>query len=247
MSNITDGEALQLNASYAAYGYARLNGVGALVTTYGPGELSALCGIAGGYCEYVPMVHIVGYPSVQAQKAKSILHHSLGHGTFTEFHDMSMKICAATTVLMEGGQSAIDEIDRCLQTMMYESRPVYIGVPTDVAYMSAPSSRLTRPMTTELPKNDAALEEKAVVEIRKMVDGSKKPIVLVDGLTTRNKVIPEVEQLLEVTGFPYFVTAYGKGAVSEESPRFGGVYAGSAGSKVSSTLIHVFGNVRMTD
>jgi len=32
----------ELNAAYAADGYARINGVGALCTTYGVGELSAL-------------------------------------------------------------------------------------------------------------------------------------------------------------------------------------------------------------
>lgn len=78
------GNPNELNAAYAADGYARIsNGIGALVTTYGPGELSALCGIAGAYCEYVPVLHIVGYPSVEIMKGHKIMHHSLGHGTFT--------------------------------------------------------------------------------------------------------------------------------------------------------------------
>ncbi len=78
------GNPNELNAAYAADGYARIsNGLGALVTTYGPGELSALCGIAGSYCEYVPVLHIVGYPSVEIMKGHKIMHHSLGHGTFT--------------------------------------------------------------------------------------------------------------------------------------------------------------------
>ena len=78
------GNPSELNAAYAADGYARIsNGIGALVTTYGPGELSALCGIAGSYCEYVPVLHIVGYPSVELMKGHKIMHHSLGHGTFT--------------------------------------------------------------------------------------------------------------------------------------------------------------------
>lgn len=78
------GNPNELNAAYAADGYARIsNGIAALVTTYGPGELSALCGIAGSYCEYVPVLHIVGYPSVEIMKGHKIMHHSLGHGTFT--------------------------------------------------------------------------------------------------------------------------------------------------------------------
>jgi len=69
-------------AAYAADGYARVKGVGALVTTFGPGETSALCGIAGAYTEFVPVVHIVGYPSMKAQRAHAILHHTLGEGKF---------------------------------------------------------------------------------------------------------------------------------------------------------------------
>ena len=63
----------ELNASYAADGYARVNGAAAFISTFGPGELSALCGVAGQYTEYVPAVHIVGYPSAAAQEL-SLIH-----------------------------------------------------------------------------------------------------------------------------------------------------------------------------
>ena len=51
----------ELNAAYAADGYARIKGVpAALVTTYGVGELSAMNGVAGAYAEHAGMIHIVG-------------------------------------------------------------------------------------------------------------------------------------------------------------------------------------------
>lgn len=68
----------ELVGAYAADGYAREKGAGALVTTFGPGELSALCGVAGAFCEFVPILHIVGYPTSQAQTSGKILHHTLG-------------------------------------------------------------------------------------------------------------------------------------------------------------------------
>ena len=46
----------ELNAGYAADGYARVKGYGAIVTTYGVGELSAINAIAGSYAEYFPVV-----------------------------------------------------------------------------------------------------------------------------------------------------------------------------------------------
>ncbi|WP_418274005.1 thiamine pyrophosphate-binding protein, partial [Klebsiella pneumoniae] len=51
------GCANELNAAYAADGYARIKGAGALLTTYGVGELSALNGVAGSYAEHIPVLH----------------------------------------------------------------------------------------------------------------------------------------------------------------------------------------------
>jgi pyruvate decarboxylase len=76
------GNPNELVAAYAADGYARVNGAGTFVTTFGPGELSAYCGMAGHYAEFVPVVHIVGYPTVSAVRSKAIMHHSLGNGKF---------------------------------------------------------------------------------------------------------------------------------------------------------------------
>jgi hypothetical protein len=58
----------ELNAAYAADGYARVRGVGAVCTTYGVGELSAINGIAGSYAEHLPVFHLVGMPNQAPRK-----------------------------------------------------------------------------------------------------------------------------------------------------------------------------------
>lgn len=68
----------ELVGAYAADGYARETGFGALVATLGSGELSALCGIGGAFCENVPVLHIVGYPTRAIQPSGRIIHHTLG-------------------------------------------------------------------------------------------------------------------------------------------------------------------------
>ncbi|CDH13850.1 probable Pyruvate decarboxylase [Zygosaccharomyces bailii ISA1307] len=83
------GNANELNAAYAADGYARVKGMAALITTFGVGELSALNGIAGSYAEHVGVLHIVGVPSISSQAKQLLLHHTLGNGDFTVFHRMS--------------------------------------------------------------------------------------------------------------------------------------------------------------
>lgn len=48
----------ELGAGYAADGYARIRGMGAVCTTFGVGELSAVNATAGSYAEMIPVVHM---------------------------------------------------------------------------------------------------------------------------------------------------------------------------------------------
>src|ERR1700684_4677713 len=83
------GCANELNASYAADGYARIRGAAMLVTTYGVGELSALNGVMGAKAERSLVFHVVGMPSYQNQRLGKIAHHTLGDGVFGNFVDLS--------------------------------------------------------------------------------------------------------------------------------------------------------------
>ena len=86
------GNPNELVASYAADGYARVNGAAAFVSTFGPGELSAYCGVAGQFTEFVPAVHIIGYPGLSAMKSKAIMHHTRGDGTFEYVKEITLQI-----------------------------------------------------------------------------------------------------------------------------------------------------------
>ena len=79
------GCANELNASYAADGYARIRGAAMLATTYGVGELSALNGVMGAKAERSLVFHVVGMPSYQHQRVGKIAHHTLGDGVFGNF------------------------------------------------------------------------------------------------------------------------------------------------------------------
>ena len=74
------GCANELNASYAADGYARIRGAAMLATTYGVGELSAINGVMGAKAERSLVFHVVGMPSYQNQRVHKIAHHTLGDG-----------------------------------------------------------------------------------------------------------------------------------------------------------------------
>src|SRR5437016_11404402 len=86
------GNCNELNAAYAADGYARLNRSAALVTTFGVGELSAINGIAGAYAEQVPVISIVGTPSRAVMQNKQLVHHPLGDGECSHFTDREKEL-----------------------------------------------------------------------------------------------------------------------------------------------------------
>ena len=60
----------ELNAGYAADGYARAHGVGAMLVTYSVGGLSAINAAAGHYAEDLPVVVISG-GSIPMQNRKT--------------------------------------------------------------------------------------------------------------------------------------------------------------------------------
>ncbi|AGO09918.1 AaceriAAL073Wp [[Ashbya] aceris (nom. inval.)] len=223
------GNANELNASYAADGYARVKKISCLVTTFGVGELSALNGIAGSYAEHVGVLHVVGVPSTSAQAKQLLLHHTLGNGDFTVFHRMSANI-SDTTAMITDISSAPAEIDRCIRTCYVNQRPVYLGLPANMVDLTVPASLLDKEIDLSLKPNDPEAEEEVVSTVLELVKKAKNPVILSDACASRHDVKQETKQLIDVTQFPAFVTPMGKGSIDEQHPRFGGVYVGTLSS-----------------
>jgi pyruvate decarboxylase len=211
---------------YAADGYARVNGISAIVTTFGVGELSALNAIAGSYSEFVPVVHIVGQPTTQSQRDGMLLHHTLGNGDFDVFNKMSAAISCYVARLNDPHDAAT-LIDSAIRECWIRSRPVYITLPTDIVAAKVNGDRLKTPIDLSLPKNDPEKEDYVVDVVLKYLHAAKNPIILVDACAIRHRVLEEVQDLVEKSGLPTFVTPMGKGAINETHKNFGGVYAGN--------------------
>jgi pyruvate decarboxylase len=74
----------ELNAGYAADGYARARGVGACAVTFTVGGLSVLNAIAGAYSENLPVICIAGGPNSNDYGTNRILHHTIGLPDFSQ-------------------------------------------------------------------------------------------------------------------------------------------------------------------
>lgn len=226
------GTANELNAGYAADGYGRLRGMSAVVTTFGVGELSAANAVAGSYAEHVPVVHVVGGPSKDAQATRRALHHSLGDGDFERFFRISREITCAQANLMPA--TACREIDRVLCEVREHKRPGYILLSTDVARFP------TEPPGAPLPAFGGGTSPRALSLFTKAAStliGEHQLTVLADLLVHRLRAVDELEKLLAADVVPHATLMWGKSLLDESSPNFMGIYAGAASAERVRTAI----------
>lgn len=181
--------------------------------------------IAGAYSELVPVVHIVGTPSTISQRDGMLLHHTLGNGDFNVFANMNREITCDIAKLNDPNEAA-SLIDHALHQCWLQSRPVYITLPTDIVQKKVEGARLKTPIELRYPVNNPEKEDYVVDVVLKYLLAAKNPTILVDACAIRHRVLDEVHDLINKTGLPAFVTPMGKGAINENHPNYGGVYAG---------------------
>src|SRR5215472_7666196 len=117
----------ELNAAYAAEGYARANGVGALVVTFNVGALSAINGVAGAYAERMPVIFVSAGCNTNDPVANHIVHHSIGtHDLSYQYEMLRQVTCAAVRILHS--EDAPGLIDHAFRAALRERKPAYIEI-----------------------------------------------------------------------------------------------------------------------
>lgn len=215
------GNTNELNAAYAADGYARIKGAAALVTTFGVGELSAINGIAGSYAEDVPVVKITGAPSTTVINEHKLVHHTLANGNFTNFARMYQEVTESQ--LWITAETSPLEIDAILNTCLQTKKPVNIIIPSDVHDITTnePDQQLCQAMESD-SKQLGSFREKA----HHLIQQAKSPVILADYKVSRYHLNQALQQFVEKSGFPITSLSAGKGVISETHPQFFGVYNG---------------------
>lgn len=217
------GNCNELNAAYSADGYARVNGFGAVITTYGVGELSALNGIAGAFSEQVPIIHIAGGPALHKQDKRRKIHHSLGNGNFDSFEKIYKNVCHTTAIL--NFYNACDEIDRVILDIWKYRYPVYLLLPEDVATYLVPSPK--RPLDLALPISNKEQLSTVFKKLTSKLASAKTACVLLGEEINRYQFNSIVGTLLEKTQLPFMPVWGSKGVVDECKKNYGGLYRGA--------------------
>ncbi|TQD99760.1 hypothetical protein C1H46_014612 [Malus baccata] len=168
----------ELNAGYAADGYARERGVGACVVTFTVGGLSVLNAIAGAYSENLPVICVVGGPNTNDYGTNRILHHTIGLPDFSqEFRCFQTVTCYQAVV--NNLDDAHEQIDTAISTALKESKPVYISISCNLpgiphpAFSTHPIKFSISPRMTNKMGLEAAVEAAAA-----FLNKAVKPVVV---------------------------------------------------------------------
>jgi indolepyruvate decarboxylase len=218
-------------AGFAADGYARVNGMGAVCVTYSVGGLSLANSIAGAYAEKSPVVLISGAPGLGERSSDPLLHHRVREWqTQLEVFD---KLCAASREINDPA-TAFRDIDFLLDTAHRLKRPVYLELPRDMVSVVPEQIRaFTRPAERSDPD---ALEE-AVQEAVAKIEAAARPVIIAGVELHRYGLQREAIALAEAAGIPIAATMLAKSVISEVHPLFIGLYEGALGREEVTTFV----------
>ncbi|EHA8591507.1 pyruvate decarboxylase 2 [Cocos nucifera] len=227
----------ELNAGYAADGYARSRGVGACVVTFTVGGLSVLNAIAGACSENLPVICIVGGPNSNDYGTNRILHHTIGLPDFSqELRCFQTVTCYQAVV--NNLEDAHELIDTAISTALKESKPVYISISCNLPAIPHPTfSREPVPFFLSPRLSNKLGLEAAVEATAEFLNKTVKP-VLVGGPKIRvAKAGKAFVELADACGYPIAVMPSAKGLVPEDHPHFIGTYWGAISTAFCAEIV----------
>lgn len=230
------GATNELNAGYAADGYARMRGVGAVCVTYSVGAFSLLNAIAGAYVERVPVVVINGAPSpakrLQFRETGFQWHHLI------DDQDTDLRVYQNVTVAaerIEDPDRAPKQIDAALAACLSERRPVYLETLENV--YDLPCERPQGRITASDPRSDAHNLEEALEHVRGKLVAADRPLVWAGVEIERYGLQDAFAEWVEAHDLPYVTSLLGKGVLSESNARFAGIFDGNGSPDAVQALV----------
>ncbi len=236
----------ELNAGYAADGYARTAGLSAVCVTYGVGGFSVYNAIAGSYAERLPVIVISGAPSLSSDHP-SLLHHTVKE---IEIQSEIYKKITEACVVLNNPETAPELIDSAIATCLKLKRPVYIELPKNI--VNQPCKPYKKIIFNEQIQSNSNTLNEAVAEAAFLINQAQSPVVLAGIEVHRLDLVRELMDFIESNNLPFMTTLLNKSILPEDHPQFFGVYSGitswpSAIEKMQSADMIICMGTLMTD
>ncbi|OWM67107.1 pyruvate decarboxylase 1-like [Punica granatum] len=227
----------ELNAGYAADGYARARGVGACAVTFTVGGLSLLNAIAGAYSENLPLICIVGGPNSNDFGTNRILHHTIGLPDFSqELRCFQTVTCYQAVV--NNLEDAHEQIDTAISTALKESKPVYISISCNLAAIPHPTfSHEPVPFSLSPRLSNKMGLEAAVEAAAEFLNKAVKPVMVGGPKLRVSNASDAFVKLADASGYPLAVMPSAKGLVPEHHPHFVGTYWGAVSTSFCAEIV----------
>jgi len=225
----------ELNAGYAADGYARERGFAAAVFTYTVGGLSILNAAAGAYSDDLPVLFVSGGPNSNDAPAGHRIHHSTGEQNFAQAAECFRPVVAAVHVVRRA-EDAPAEIDAAIRTCLARRKPVYLEIACNIA--AAPVCE-PAPITLPPPPapGDPASHEAAVRALSARIGHAVKPVLVAGGKLRAGNAAGGFEALADALGCAVAVMPDAKGLVRESRTDFIGTYWGEVSSPFCGEIV----------
>lgn len=232
------GTANAANAGYAADGYARMNGLGAVCVPYEVGTRALLPSIAGAYVERVPIVVVNGAPpardagSSRQQEQRPLVDGPGGNRRLYE------DVTCATAHLTEPAHAPA-KVDHLVLSCLRHRRPVYLELQADILHRpcSAPQAALS--LSSPSPASKQRGQE-ALTALASALCRAESAVVWGGVELQRYGLEQEFDALLRALDVPYVTTLLGKGLLPEDHEHFAGILdAGGTASPVEALITEV--------
>ncbi|MBE3668511.1 pyruvate decarboxylase [Vibrio navarrensis] len=235
------GDLTELGAGYAADGYARCKGIGAVSVQYGVGTFSVLNAIAGAYVERNPIVVITASPSLDDRAVIAQTGALFHHATDDLQADKRVfeSVTVASEILSDKAQAPC-QIDRALTLAMTEKRPIYLEAWQNVWGEKVPAP--TAPLLFPLLNVNLNMQTQLVEDIESRLRVASYPLLLFGIEVARLGLEDKAATLLDVLNVPYTTTTLAKSVLDESQgtgkSHFIGTYAAEASNPETSYLVN---------
>lgn len=239
----------ELNAGYAADGYARANGISALVTTFSVGGLSAFNAIVGAYAEDLPIVFVSGGPNTNSEVENQRLHHTRGSVSYGYQEEIFSKATAYAAIIKHL-DDAPSQIDEAIRICLLKHKPVYLEVPCNLAGLPI-SPPHERDFLHGITSDEMSLKQ-AIDDAVRLLGEAPRPVLVAGVDLKSSEAVDAFADLVEASDYAYANMPQGKGLVSEHHPNYIGTYWGPVSSPgtaeiVESANMYLFAGPRFTD
>ncbi|MDD5303873.1 MAG: thiamine pyrophosphate-binding protein [Elusimicrobia bacterium] len=225
----------ELNAGYAADGYARVKGLSMVVVTYMVGGLSVINAAAGAYSDDLPLLVLSGGPNTNDAAAGHRVHHTLGEKDLYQASRCFEPVVRKVFVVRRADE-APQMIDEAIVLCLRDKKPVYLEIACNLAASAVPApAPLTLPPAR--PHSDPASLAAAVAAASARLKSSVKP-ALIAGVKLRSSgAAASFKKLADALACAVAVMPDAKGLFPESHGGFIGTYWGEVSSPNCAAIV----------